>query len=589
MESVSVMEGDSVTLHTDLTELQRDDVIYWGFEGTRIAQINKVASVISIYDDVLDGRFRDRVHLDSQTGDLTISDVIAKDSGLYKLQISDSSKSIEKIFNVTGVIDVDREGVKSVSVIEADSVTLYTDVPDFKKYDVILWRFQHENSPLAELNRTAGILSVHDDGRFRDGLKLDNQTGSLTIRNIRSNNSGLYEVDINSSRRHTIHQTFRVTVSGGVKSVSVNEGDSVTLYTDTEIQTYDFIEWMFGDERTQIAQMYKPDARFVTYDGDDGRFRDKLKLNDQTGSLTITNIRTEHKGVYEVKISSNRHSLHRRFIVIVTALGLSSVTVVICILFLLVAGVTAAVIYYRWRSHRRVKFYDKEMDVLEGGSVTLHTSLTHVQIDDVIEWRFGHEKVTIAKITNATSKCVDERFKDKLTLDPQTGDLTINNISNEQSGFYQLNIIKRKKLSSKKFNVIVIGELMTVNAGESVTLETRVTEIQRDDKIEWMFGDKETVIAQTDSAFNIFSTYDGDNDVFKDTLGLDHQTGDLTIKNIRKRHAGVYTLKIIISGNVSFRRLRVTVTDITANDLNESLNSNVPLMNSASSGASSVT
>ncbi|XP_073669699.1 uncharacterized protein [Paramisgurnus dabryanus] len=338
---------------------------------------------------------------------------------------------------------------------------------------------------------------------------------------------------------------------------------------------------MFGDERTQIAQMYKPDARFVTYDGDDGRFRDKLKLNDQTGSLTITNIRTEHKGVYEVKISSNRHSLHRRFIVTVTALGLSSVTVVgICILFLLVAGVIASVIYYRCRSHRRVKFCDKEMDVLEGDSVTLHTSLTHIQRDDVIEWRFGHEEVTIAKI----SKCVDKRFKDGLTLNPQTGDLTINNISNEQSGLYHLNIIKRKKLKSKKFNVIVIGEVMTVNAGESVTLETHVTEIQRDEKIEWMFGDEETVIAQTDSAFDIFSTYDGDNDVFRDTLDLDHQTGDLTINGIKNEHAGVYTLKIIISGNVSFRRLRLSVTDITANDLNESMNSNVPLMNSASSG-----
>ncbi len=32
VESVSVMEGDSVTLHTGVTEIQRDDQIVWKFE-----------------------------------------------------------------------------------------------------------------------------------------------------------------------------------------------------------------------------------------------------------------------------------------------------------------------------------------------------------------------------------------------------------------------------------------------------------------------------------------------------------------------------------------------------------------------------
>ncbi|XP_073717891.1 uncharacterized protein [Misgurnus anguillicaudatus] len=198
--------------------------------------------------------------------------------------------------------------------------------------------------------------------------------------------------------------------------------------------------------------------------------------------------------------------------------------------------------------------------VLKGGSVTLHTDLTDIQSDDEIEWRFGPQEVTIAKSTKARINYFDERFRDRLTLNQKTGDLSIKDITNEQSGFYRLKTIKNGNLSSKKFYVIVIGKEITVNAGESVTLETRVTEIQRDEKIEWMFGDKDSIIAQIDSAFDIFCTCDGGNDVFNNTLELDHQTGDLTIKNIRKRHAGVYTLKTILSGNVSFRRLRVIVT-----------------------------
>ncbi|XP_073718309.1 uncharacterized protein [Misgurnus anguillicaudatus] len=205
---------------------------------------------------------------------------------------------------------------------------------------------------------------------------------------------------------------------------------------------------------------------------------------------------------------------------------------------------------------------------MEGDSVTLHNDLHQILSDTRIIWSFGSKEVTIAKIKKTSSKCVDERFKDKLTPNPQTGDITINDISNEQSGLYHLDIPKHKKLLSKTFNVIVICKEITVNAGESVTLKTSVTEIQNDEKIEWMFGNKDTVIAQI-SAINTHRTYDGDNDVFKDKLELNPQTGDLTINDIRQRHAGVYTLKTVIKGNVSFRRLPVSVTDMPAQHCNE--------------------
>uniref|UniRef100_A0A8C2K9T1 Ig-like domain-containing protein n=1 Tax=Cyprinus carpio TaxID=7962 RepID=A0A8C2K9T1_CYPCA len=89
--------------------------------------------------------------------------------------------------------------------------------------------------------------------------------------------------------------------SDEVKSVSVMEGDSVSLQTNTELQTENLIIWTFGHPETHIALIIKKAGIFSTYDDVlDGRFRDRLKLDHQTGSLTITNTRTTHSGLYQV-------------------------------------------------------------------------------------------------------------------------------------------------------------------------------------------------------------------------------------------------------------------------------------------------
>ncbi len=99
-------------------------------------------------------------------------------------------------------------------------------------------------------------------------------------------------------------------VTDEVKSVSVMEGDSVSLNTGvTETQKYLLIQWMFGS--TRIAEVNKLTQTNSTYDGPDGRFRDRLKL-DQTGSLTITNTRTTDSGLYQLAIV-NRETRYMDF------------------------------------------------------------------------------------------------------------------------------------------------------------------------------------------------------------------------------------------------------------------------------------
>ncbi|XP_051978297.1 SLAM family member 9-like [Xyrauchen texanus] len=101
VKSVSVMEGDSVTLHTDLTQIQDKDEIEWRFgsENIRIARIKR--KIFSTSDDVLDGRFRGRLHLNHQTGDLTITNITTEHTGLYQRIVTTENKDTTKTFNVT--------------------------------------------------------------------------------------------------------------------------------------------------------------------------------------------------------------------------------------------------------------------------------------------------------------------------------------------------------------------------------------------------------------------------------------------------------------------------------------------------------
>uniref|UniRef100_A0A8C2CX09 Immunoglobulin V-set domain-containing protein n=1 Tax=Cyprinus carpio TaxID=7962 RepID=A0A8C2CX09_CYPCA len=99
VKSVSVLEGDSVTLETGFTEMMDDHLIQWKFgnKNTLIAEINVMTDSMTVYDDVLDERFRDRLKMDHQTGSLTIMNITAQHAGLYQLQ----SNSVYELFSIT--------------------------------------------------------------------------------------------------------------------------------------------------------------------------------------------------------------------------------------------------------------------------------------------------------------------------------------------------------------------------------------------------------------------------------------------------------------------------------------------------------
>ncbi|XP_073718462.1 uncharacterized protein [Misgurnus anguillicaudatus] len=239
-----------------------------------------------------------------------------------------------------------------------------------------------------------------------------------------------------------------------------------------------------------------------------------MNLNRQTGDLNIKDIRQKHKGVYTLKIIRDGKPSYKRFSVF-------------------------------------VRDEIKTLQVYEGESVDLKTEVKDIQRVDLIEWRFG-ETLIAANKSNTTS---NDLFRDKLKLNSQTGDLNIKDIREEHTGVYKLKIIRDGKASYKRFSVFVRDEIKTLEVyeGESVDLKTEVKDIQRVDLIEWRFG--ETLIAadKSPTTFN--------DDLFRDKLKLNSQTGDLIIKDIREEHTGVYKLKIIRGGKTSYKRFTVFVRD----------------------------
>ncbi|XP_048028994.1 uncharacterized protein LOC125256816 [Megalobrama amblycephala] len=347
MGFLSVIKRYSVTLdYLSLTEMKDVDQIQWRFTtyNTLIAEIDKQANRFTVYDDVLDGIFRDRLKLDNQTGSLTITDITDRHAGYY----TQNSNTVENNFILAVYVEI--------SVMEGDSVTLYYLIR-IKDDDQIQWRFGTENIVIAELNVTSNRFTVYDDvldGRFRDRLKLDNQTRSLTITNTTTEHAGVYNVHNNNAILYAFkYKHFALAL---YVEISVMEGDSVTLNSSlTDIKYYRPIQWRFGTKRTLIAEINKRFNRFTVYDDVlDGRFRDRLKLDKQTGSLTITNITTEHAGDYKLQIGVWKISLKAFRVSVSDSVHCCGPTeaVIRLVLSALVGVATVIILVYDIRSRR---------------------------------------------------------------------------------------------------------------------------------------------------------------------------------------------------------------------------------------------
>ncbi|XP_052008452.1 uncharacterized protein LOC127661670 [Xyrauchen texanus] len=446
-------------------------------------------------------------------------------------------------------------------VTEGGSVTLKTDT-ETQGFILLEWIFLPTNSVIARVDGEFKKVTNVDKTLFRDRIQLD-QTGLLTIRNIRTKHSGQYKAEISSSTG-TSSEIFNVTVNDSplvhkqreyLKTVSVKQGDTVTLNNDVGTHGDELILWRFGPEGSLIAKCDKEDNNISLYDNAYGSFKGRIQL-DQTGSLIITNTSVKDSGHYQLHITNNIETKHKIFSVSVSALGLSSGDIAgICVgvlLLMAAAAAAAAGVIYRF-CNLKVKRVIK----MKGDPVLLSTDDTRIKREDVNVY-FGN--TLIAKIRRGTITPVDDEYNNRLQLDQTAGSLTITNTTDTDSGDYKLNIIiHSKEITYKRINVTVYGDkVIRKQMVEGVSLTLNTIEIQNDAVIVKF---ENTVIAKKNLKDTDISCEDVLGGMFKDRLHVNLKTGSFTITNSRITDSGVFDI-IINSARVNIqKRFKVTVYD----------------------------
>uniref|UniRef100_A0A673YCR9 Ig-like domain-containing protein n=1 Tax=Salmo trutta TaxID=8032 RepID=A0A673YCR9_SALTR len=151
---------------------------------------------------------------------------------------------------------------------EGQSVTLHTGLTGLH-VDKIFWFFGPviPNTSIVESQVIRGEIITEFKGRFPDRLQLDRETGSLTIRDLTLNNSGVYQLDIFNT--HKTSQRFNLTVYAPVPLPQVkkipeshfldssSEKGSCSVVCSVENQIDRTLSWYRGEKR--LNQTSNPD------------------------------------------------------------------------------------------------------------------------------------------------------------------------------------------------------------------------------------------------------------------------------------------------------------------------------------------
>ncbi|XP_016381043.1 uncharacterized protein LOC107718468 [Sinocyclocheilus rhinocerous] len=119
LKKITVKQGETVTLKTGVTDMQRDDLLRWKYADSRVSESTTLFSVIAVCNkrtariavkEGPGGKFKDRLQLDHQTGNLTIKNMRVKDTGHFKLEIKNNKHQLTKTIKVNVCASTKKQG-----------------------------------------------------------------------------------------------------------------------------------------------------------------------------------------------------------------------------------------------------------------------------------------------------------------------------------------------------------------------------------------------------------------------------------------------------------------------------------------------
>ncbi|XP_073678668.1 CD48 antigen-like [Garra rufa] len=149
--------------------------------------------------------------------------------------------------------------------MEGDALTLHTRETQLNKDTETIWFYKSGDltTRIAQMNN--GKVFTHYEQRLADRLQLDQETGSLTIRNISTSDSGVYEVTL-TVRLHISERKFKVDVYAPVSAPAIDSGtlkqpqakeEFCSVVCSVKNDQGVFISWYKGGE--MLNQTSNPD------------------------------------------------------------------------------------------------------------------------------------------------------------------------------------------------------------------------------------------------------------------------------------------------------------------------------------------
>ncbi|XP_057199401.1 uncharacterized protein si:cabz01074946.1 isoform X2 [Triplophysa rosa] len=197
-----------------------------------------------------------------------------------------------------------------------------------------------------------------------------------------------------------------------------------------------------------------------------------------------------------------------------------------------------------------------------GKSVVLKSGADQSWILTRVQWSIYHNTTYIASLQNGET--LTERFwihKGRLKLNNKTGDLTIKNLSMDDTMTYTVNMVTSNNRKESKIHLKVqvwLGDEHTTGyVGKSVVLKSGADQSWILTRVQWSIYHNTTYIASLQNGETLTERFW----IHKGRLKLNNKTGDLTIKNLSMDDTMTYTVNMVTSNNRKESKIHLKVQE----------------------------